>query len=100
MSQPIPQPKGLPLLGNVLDVKPSNTWASLKKLAETHGEIFKITVLGHTIVFVAGASLAEEITDEKRALAALHSPRSNMLMTDRLSKVCWRSHRGDPICCS
>ncbi|KAG9256891.1 cytochrome P450 [Emericellopsis atlantica] len=66
MAQPIPQPKGLPLLGNVLDVKPSNTWASLKKLAETYGEIFKITVLGHSIVFVAGADLAEEVTDEKR----------------------------------
>lgn len=69
MSQPIPQPKGIPILGNVFDVKPSNTWASLKKLAEEHGEIFKITVLGHTIVFVAGANLAQEITDEKRMYA-------------------------------
>lgn len=68
MSQPIPQPKGIPILGNVFDVKPSNTWASLKKLAEEHGEIFKISVLGHTIVFVAGANLAQEVTDEKRRL--------------------------------
>lgn len=66
MSQSIPQPKGLPILGNIFDVKPKNTWASLKKLAEQHGEIFKISVLGHTIVFVAGAELAEEICDEKR----------------------------------
>lgn len=66
MASPIPQPRGLPLVGNVLDVKPSNTWASLKKLAEKYGEIFKITVLGHTIVFVAGAALAEELCDEKR----------------------------------
>ncbi|KAB5545746.1 cytochrome P450 [Coniochaeta sp. 2T2.1] len=66
MSTPIPQPKGVPLLGNIFDVDPNNTWASLKKLAETHGEIFKITVLGQTIVFVAGAGLAEELCDEKR----------------------------------
>ena len=66
MSQPIPQPKGVPVLGNIFDVNPKNTWASLKKLAEQHGEIFKISVLGHTIVFVAGAELAEEICDEKR----------------------------------
>lgn len=66
MSQTIPKPKGLPLLGNVFDVNPNNTWGSLKKLAEEHGEIFKITVLGHTIVFVAGASLAGELCDEKR----------------------------------
>ncbi|KPM35503.1 hypothetical protein AK830_g11051 [Neonectria ditissima] len=63
---PIPQPRGLPLLGNILDINPNNTWGSLKTLAEKHGEIFQIKVLGHTIVFVAGAALAEEICDEKR----------------------------------
>lgn len=47
-------------------VNPSNTWASLKSLAETYGEIFQITVLGQTIVFVAGAALAEELCDQKR----------------------------------
>lgn len=66
MSQPIPQPKGLPLVGNVLDINPANTWHSLKALAETHGEIFQLTILGRTIVFVAGAALATEITDETR----------------------------------
>lgn len=66
MSTPIPQPPGVPLLGNILDVDPSNPWASLKKLAEKHGEIFQINVLGHRMVFVAGAALAEELCDEKR----------------------------------
>ena len=66
MSQPIPQPKGIPILGNIFDVKPSNTWWSLKKLAEEYGEIFQIKVLNKTIVFVASAQLAEEICDEKR----------------------------------
>lgn len=66
MSRPIPQPKGLPLVGNIRDINPNNTWLSLKKLAEEHGEIFKVTILGRTIVFVAGAALATEICDEKR----------------------------------
>ncbi|KAK4164755.1 bifunctional P-450:NADPH-P450 reductase [Cladorrhinum sp. PSN259] len=66
MSTPIPQPPGVPLLGNIKDVDPSNTWWSLKTLAEKYGEIFKIKVLGHEIVFVASAALAEEICDEKR----------------------------------
>ncbi|KAI0008327.1 bifunctional P-450:NADPH-P450 reductase [Xylariaceae sp. FL0662B] len=66
MSSPIPQPPGLPLLGNIFDVDPNNTWESLRKLAEKYGEIFQIKVLGHTVVFVAGAALAEELCDEKR----------------------------------
>ncbi|KAI1502027.1 cytochrome P450 [Biscogniauxia marginata] len=66
MSVPIPQPPGVPLLGNIFDVDPQNTWASLKKLSEKYGEIFQIKVLGQTLVFVAGAALAEELCDEKR----------------------------------
>ncbi|KAK5653671.1 hypothetical protein OQA88_8701 [Cercophora sp. LCS_1] len=66
MLTPIPQPPGVPLLGNVFDIDPSNTWWSLKTLAEKYGEIFQINVLGHKIVFVASAALAEEICDEKR----------------------------------
>lgn len=53
-------------MGNVFDVNPDNTWASLKTLIENHGEICKITVLGHTLVFVGSVELAEELCDQKR----------------------------------
>ncbi|KAG8530293.1 uncharacterized protein KY384_004795 [Bacidia gigantensis] len=66
MTTPIPQPPGIPLLGNIFDIDPSNTWTSLQKLWEKHGEIFKITVLGQQIVFVGNVALCEEICDEKR----------------------------------
>ncbi|KAI1250986.1 hypothetical protein MGN70_008047 [Eutypa lata] len=66
MTTPIPQPPGIPLLGNIFDVNPSNSWASFKTLAEKYGEIFQITILGKTLVFVAGAALAEELCDERR----------------------------------
>lgn len=38
MSTPIPHPPGIPLLGNIFDVDPNNTWWSLKALAEKYGE--------------------------------------------------------------
>jgi len=38
MSTAIPQPPGVPLLGNIFDVDPKNTWWSLKTLAEKYGE--------------------------------------------------------------
>ncbi|KXH69409.1 cytochrome P450 [Colletotrichum salicis] len=66
MSTPIPRPPGVPLLGNIKNIDTKNTWASLKKLSETYGEIFEIKALGKTMVFVAGAALAEELCDEKR----------------------------------
>jgi len=66
MSQPIPQPPGIPLLGNIKDVDPNNTWWSLKKLIEKYGEIVQIKVLGKTLVFAGSAALAEELCDETR----------------------------------
>lgn len=66
MSNSIPKPPGVPVLGNIFDVNPGNTWESLRKLSEKYGEIFQIKVLGKTIVFIAGAALAEEVCDEKR----------------------------------
>ncbi|PSR74300.1 cytochrome P450 [Coniella lustricola] len=66
MSCPIPQPRGIPLLGNIFDVNPANTWSSLGALAAQHGEIFKLTILGNTVVFVSSAALAAELCDERR----------------------------------
>jgi hypothetical protein len=38
MTTPIPQPPGIPLLGNIFDIDTSNTWTSLQKLWEKHGQ--------------------------------------------------------------
>ncbi|CAI7598384.1 unnamed protein product [Penicillium bialowiezense] len=76
MSTPIPQPQGLPLVGNLFDMIPGNAWASLNKLAAEHGSkgIFKITVLGKQLVFVTNAALLEEICDEKRFRKSITGP--------------------------
>ncbi|KAJ5169609.1 uncharacterized protein N7500_002392 [Penicillium coprophilum] len=68
MPSPIPQPRGLPILGNVFDVIPDNTWASLNKLAAEHGGdgIFKLKILTKQLVFITNAALLEEICNEKR----------------------------------
>lgn len=40
MTTPIPQPPGVPFLGNIKDVDPGNTWWSLKTLAEKYGQYY------------------------------------------------------------
>lgn len=76
MPSPIPQPQGLPILGNLFDMIPGNVWASLNKLAADHGKagIFKITILGKQLVFVTNAALLEEICDEKRFRKCVTGP--------------------------
>ncbi|KAF1814732.1 cytochrome P450 [Eremomyces bilateralis CBS 781.70] len=73
-SQPIPQPPGVPILGNIFDIDPNNTWVSLKTLADKYGEIFKIKALGHQIVFICSASLLEEVCDETRFRKCVTGP--------------------------
>ncbi|CAG8401364.1 unnamed protein product [Penicillium salamii] len=76
MPSSIPQPSGLPILGNLLDMTPGNVWASLNRLATEHGDagIFKITVLGKQLVFITNAALLEEICDEKRFRKSITGP--------------------------
>uniref|UniRef100_A0A093VD70 Bifunctional P-450:NADPH-P450 reductase n=1 Tax=Talaromyces marneffei PM1 TaxID=1077442 RepID=A0A093VD70_TALMA len=74
MTSKIPQPPGVPLLGNVFDVDPSNTWGSLNKLAAKWGPIFKINALGTQIVFICNAALLEEICDETRFRKCVTGP--------------------------
>ncbi|KAJ5241858.1 uncharacterized protein N7469_000185 [Penicillium citrinum] len=74
MSSEIPGPPGVPLLGNIFDVNPNETWNSLNKLAREYGPIFKINALGHQIVFIGNVALLEEICDEKRFRKCVTGP--------------------------
>ncbi|KAJ5624754.1 hypothetical protein N7510_001063 [Penicillium lagena] len=74
MPSEIPQPPGVPLLGNVFDVNPNETWNSLNKLAKQYGPIFKINALGTQIVFVGSVALLEEICDQKRFRKCVTGP--------------------------
>lgn len=74
MSTEIPSPPGIPILGNVFDVNPNDTWTSLNKLAAQYGPIFKINVLGHQIVFIGNVALLEEICDQTRFRKCVTGP--------------------------
>lgn len=76
MPSPIPQPKGLPILGNLFSLDSKNPWGSFNKLATapSNRPIFKISILGHDIVFVTSAKLLEEICDETRFRKCVAGP--------------------------
>lgn len=64
-----PGPKGLPLLGNIMDLPPKGTreWEHWLKHRGAYGPISSITILGKTIVVLHSAELALELF-EKRSL--------------------------------
>ncbi|KAH7346150.1 P450 family fatty acid hydroxylase [Rhexocercosporidium sp. MPI-PUGE-AT-0058] len=66
MTEPIPGAPGLPILGNSNDIDPLDATASLCRLAETYGPIFKATLGGCEKVFISTHELLDEVCDEKR----------------------------------
>ena len=64
--EPIPQPKPWPLLGNIPSIDGKNGIQSLMRLAAQHGPIFRLRILGRSILVVGGHDLVDELCDETR----------------------------------
>ncbi|KAH6895217.1 cytochrome P450 [Thelonectria olida] len=62
---PIPEPRGLPFLGNIgeFTTSPMN---DLLRLADTYGSIYRIRLGGKSLILVSSNALVNEICDEKR----------------------------------
>lgn len=66
-SEPIPGPRGLPLLGNLLDVAASGpVITQIERLADTYGPIFQLHLKGKRALVVSSAQLVDELVDEKK----------------------------------
>src|SRR3954471_1414961 len=64
--EPIPQPPGHPILGNLFDMKAAETpIQALMKLARQYGPIFQLHVGPVNLIVVSGFDLVDEICDDK-----------------------------------
>ncbi|THW94398.1 putative P450 monooxygenase [Aureobasidium pullulans] len=71
--EPIPQPAGLPFLGNVLSIDAAHPQESLAKIAQLYGPIFKLKI-GAERIFVASHELAKDLFDEEKFEKAVAGP--------------------------
>ncbi|KAE8363632.1 cytochrome P450 [Aspergillus caelatus] len=63
---PIPGPRGLPFLGNILDIDLDNGTMSTLEIAKTYYPIFKFTFAGETSIVINSVALLSEVCDEAR----------------------------------
>ncbi|KAI6282185.1 hypothetical protein ACKVWC_009403 [Pyricularia oryzae] len=63
---PIPEPQGLPLLGNIGAIDNEFPLGSLLSMASKYGEIWRMRFPGRSLVFVSTQALVNEVCDEKR----------------------------------
>ncbi|KAL0944912.1 bifunctional p-450-like protein [Colletotrichum truncatum] len=70
---PIPEPSGLPLLGNINEIDPEFPLGSMISLADQYGEVYRLRFPGRTIVVVSTQALVNETCDEKRFKKSVNS---------------------------
>ncbi len=72
MTTPIPQPPGYPLVGNITNIDPKDGIASIIRLSEKYGEIFKLSIFGRDKYFLCSERLVKEACDETRFVKAIN----------------------------
>ncbi|KAJ7620462.1 cytochrome P450 [Roridomyces roridus] len=58
-----PGPRGLPLLGNVLDIPPENHWVKFAELGDVWGPIATLRAPGQTLIIVNSLAIAETLLE-------------------------------------
>ena len=62
----IPSPRGLPIIGNILDIQNEVPLHGLEHVLDIYGPIVKLNILGNERITVGSVELVEELCDEKR----------------------------------
>lgn len=72
-----PGPKGLPLVGNILDLPKEGTpeWKHWLQFKDRYGDLSSITVFGQTFIIIHDAKIAVELLQNR---AAIYSSRPHM----------------------
>lgn len=73
MTQTVPGPKSLPVIGTAYTINPNDLVTSATKLAEKYGEIVAHDLPGHAPLYlVSSERLVEELSDESRFYKEIH----------------------------
>ncbi|KAF8211494.1 cytochrome P450 [Mycena galopus ATCC 62051] len=81
-----PGPKGLPLVGAMLDMPSDKEWITFSKWSDTWGDICSATVLGQPIIILGSAKVAVDLLDKR---SAIYSDRPVCVMGGEL--VGWKN---------
>ncbi|EMD40455.1 hypothetical protein CERSUDRAFT_80124 [Gelatoporia subvermispora B] len=77
-----PGPKGLPVIGNVLDMPTAHEWETFATWGERWGDIMSVNLLGQTMVILNSPKLAFDMLDKK---SSIYSDRPTLTMGGELA---------------
>ena len=105
MSKAIPQPPGIPVLGNIFDVSPNNTWSSLNKLAKKYGTSTASTLLlwledSSRCSLQCRTNIQDQSSRPPDCLCGKCFPSPGDMRWKSFSEVCFWAYSWDSLCCS
>ncbi|KAF5393735.1 hypothetical protein D9757_000328 [Collybiopsis confluens] len=81
VSQLPPGPKGLPIIGNVLDMPTEKEWETFAQWGDEFGDISSVTVLGQPLIILNSAKVAVDLLDKR---SSIYSDRPSLQMAGEL----------------
>ncbi|KAJ6491945.1 cytochrome P450 [Mycena sanguinolenta] len=63
-----PGPRGLPLIGNLLDAPTEKHWVKFTELGDVWGDISSLKIFGKTLIIVNSVKVAEDLLDVRGAI--------------------------------
>lgn len=101
MHETIPQPRPVPVVGNLPQMDTHNPVQGLMRIAGEHGPIVRLQLPGGDIIVVSSQELTDELCDESRFEKKLHPPLRQVrdfagdgLFTAETGEESWqRAHR-------
>ncbi|KAF8883978.1 cytochrome P450 [Infundibulicybe gibba] len=74
-----PGPKGLPIIGNLLDMPAHKPWVIYNEWSKTYGDIMHLNILGQSIIILCSTRRTTDLL-EKRSSISSDRPRMPMLL--------------------
>ncbi|KAK0234240.1 cytochrome P450 [Armillaria fumosa] len=84
-----PGPRGLPLVGNLIDMPSDKEWFTFARWGKEYGDIASVSILGQRIIIVNSAQVAIDMLDKK---SSIFSDRPVLVMAGEL--VGWKKVLG------
>ncbi|KAH9887972.1 CyP450 monooxygenase [Cubamyces lactineus] len=63
-----PGPRGLPLVGNILDVPRDQPWRAFRDLSKKYGDVVCVSVLGQTTIVLNSVAAALDLLDKRSSI--------------------------------
>jgi cytochrome P450/NADPH-cytochrome P450 reductase len=100
-TEPIPQPKGDPVIGNLRAIDGDAPMQGFMRLARIHGPIFQLEFFGRPLILVSSQEIVDELCDESRFDKRVHATLKNIrdfagdgLFTAKTDEPNWaKAHR-------